>query len=112
VQVGKEIFDLLHELATDGPTPEELGKARDRHLWTVEAMLDDAEAVAGFYGLATLAGIARSPTARHEELARVTGDEVRAAAQAVFRADRMSVIAVGLLSEAEERKLERAVRAF
>jgi predicted Zn-dependent peptidase len=112
VQVGKEIFDLLRELATDGPTAEELGKARDRHLWSIEAMLDDAEAVAGFYGLATLAGIARSPAARHEELARVTGDEVRAAAQAVFRADRMSVVAVGLLSEAEERKLERAVRAF
>ena len=46
-------------------------KARDRHLWSVEAMLDDPDAVAGFYGLAALAGIARTPMARHEELARV-----------------------------------------
>jgi predicted Zn-dependent peptidase len=112
IQVAKEIFELLHELATEGPSAEELRKAKDRHLWSVEAMLDDAEAVAGFYGLAALAGIARTPAARHEDLARVTSDEVRAAAETVFRPDRMSVVAVGLLSEAEERKLERAVRAF
>ena len=48
----------------------------------------------------------------HEELARVTAADVRAAAQAVFRADRMSVVAVGLLSESEERKLEKLVKAF
>jgi predicted Zn-dependent peptidase len=110
--VVKEIFALLHDLSATGPTDEELSKARDRHLWSVEAMLDDAEAVAGFYGLAALAGIARTPMARHEELSRVTRDEVRTAAEAVFRGDRLSVVAVGLLSEADERKLERAVKAF
>lgn len=110
--VVKEIFGLLRELAETGPNDEELEKARDRHLWSVEAMQDDAEAMAGFYGLAALAGIARTPMARHDELARVTRDEVRAAAEAVFRADRLSVVAVGLLREADERKLERAVKGF
>jgi hypothetical protein len=110
--VTREIFSLLRELCDEGPREEELAKARDRHLWSVEAMLDDAESVAGFYGLAALADIARSPMARHEELARVTAADVRAAAQAVFRADRMSVVAVGLLSESEERKLEKLVKAF
>ncbi|MFO0761846.1 MAG: pitrilysin family protein [Byssovorax sp.] len=110
--VTKEIFALIRELCDAGPTEEELQKARDRHLWGVEAMLDDPEAVAGFYGLATLARIARSPMARHEELSRVTAADVREAARAVFRADRMSVVAVGMLSEVEERKLEKLVKGF
>ena len=110
--VTKEIFALLHDLAASGPTPAELDKAKDRHLWSVEAMLDDAEAVAGFYGLAALADIKRTPMARHEELSQVTPADVRAAAELVFQPDRLGVAAVGLLSENDEKKLERAVRAF
>jgi predicted Zn-dependent peptidase len=112
LQVTKEVFGLLHDLAAHGPTDEELAKARDRHLWSVEAMLDEPDATAGFYGLAALAGIARTPMARHKDLAGVTREEVRAAAELIFQPERLSVVAVGLLSESEEKKLERAVRAF
>jgi predicted Zn-dependent peptidase len=111
-EVTREIFALLRELCDHGPTEEELAKARDRHLWSIEAMLDDAEGVAAFYGLTALAQIARTPGERHEELARVTCADVRDAAQAVFRADRLSMVAVGLLSEAEEKRLEKLVRSF
>ena len=112
IQVTREIFALLHDLATDGPTEDEMAKALDRHLWSVEAMLDDPDAVAGFYGLASLADITRTPMARHEDLARVSRAEVRGAAQLLFQPERLTVVAVGLLSESEEKKLERAVRAF
>jgi predicted Zn-dependent peptidase len=112
IRVAKEVFALLHDLAADGPSDAELEKARDRHLWSVEAMLDDADAVAGFYGLAALAGIARTPMARHEELARVGREELRAAAELVFQPERLSVVAVGLFSESDEKKLERMVRGF
>jgi predicted Zn-dependent peptidase len=112
VVVAKEIFSLLRELTTTGPTEEELEKARDRHLWSVEAMLDEPDAVAGFFGLAALADIARTPLARHEELASVTREDVRAAAELIFRPERLSVAAVGLLSESDEKKLERLVRGF
>jgi predicted Zn-dependent peptidase len=110
--VIREVFALLRELADHGPREDELAKARDRHLWSVEAMLDDAEATAGFYGLAALADITRTPEARHEELVRVTADDVREAARAMFRPERLTVVAVGLLRAAEEAKLEKAVRAF
>ena len=110
--VVREVFALLRDLASEGPSEEELAKARDRHLWSVEAMLDDPDAVAGFYGLAGLAGIARTPMARHEELASVTREQVRATAELLFKPERLSVVAVGLLSESEEKKLERAVRGF
>jgi predicted Zn-dependent peptidase len=112
LMVTREIFALLGDLAAHGPTEDELQKARDRHEWSIEAMLDDAEAVAGFYGLAALARIARTPADRHAELARVTREDVRAAAEAVFRPERLSVVAVGLLSESDEKKLERLVKSF
>ena len=111
-QVTKEIFSLLHDLAEHGPKEEELEKARDRHLWSIEAMQDDAEGVAGFFGLAALANIARTPMARHEEIMAVSAADVRDAAQAVFRPEGLSVVAVGLLREAEERRLEKAIKAF
>ena len=46
--VTKELFALFRELIAHGPTEAELEKARDRHLWSVEAMEDDAEGVAAF----------------------------------------------------------------
>jgi predicted Zn-dependent peptidase len=110
--VTKEIFSLMRELAVEGPTEEELAKARDRHLWSIEAMEDDAESVAAFYGLAALADLARTPMARHEELTAVTRQDVRSAAEAVFRGDRLSVVAVGLLNDSEEKRLEKVVRSF
>src|SRR5262249_37546584 len=69
--VAKEILALLRALCEDGPTEAELEKARDRHLWSVESMQDDPEALAAFHGLARLAGIARTPEGRHAELAAV-----------------------------------------
>ena len=75
-------------------------------------MEDDAESVAAFYGLAALAAITRTPMARHEELAAVTRADVQEAAGIVFRPDRLNVVAVGLLSEGDERKLEKLVRSF
>ena len=111
-QVTKEIFSLFHDLADHGPREDEMEKARDRHLWSIEAMQDDAEGVAGFFGLAALADIARTPMARHEEMMAVTAADVRDAAQTVFRPDRLSAVAVGLLSEVEERRLEKAIKAF
>lgn len=108
----QNILELLATMAREGPRDDELAKARDRHLWSTLAMLDDPDSLASFYGLAALADIARSPAERHEQLARVTAAEVRDAAQLVFRPERLSVVAVGLLSRAEEQRLAKAVRAF
>src|SRR5262249_21220226 len=111
-QVVKEIFALLEELAEHGPRDDEIEKAKRRHLWSIEALEDDAEEVAAFYGLAALAGVGRTPAERHEELMAVTPQAVRDAAQLVFRPDRLTVVAVGLLTAAEEHRLEKAVRGF
>ena len=75
-------------------------------------MRDDAEATGGFLGLAALANIVCTPEERHLQLARVTPADVREAAHRIFRPERLTVVAVGLLRASEEAKLERAVRCF
>ena len=112
LQVVKEIFATVRELASSGPTDAELAKARDRHLWSVEAMLDDAEGMAAFFGLAALANIARTPMARHAELAEASREDVRAAAETVFCGRGLSAVAVGMLSEADQKKIDRTLRSF
>jgi predicted Zn-dependent peptidase len=112
VTVVREIFGLLRKLADDGPTEDELTKAKQRHAWSVDAILDDPEEMAGFHGLAALAGIARTPAARHAELERVSAHDVREAARAVFRPENLTVVAVGLLSSVERQRLERLVKSF
>lgn len=110
--VVTEILDLCRELAEHGPTEAELTKARQRHLWSTEAMLDDADALAGFYGLSALAQIACTPAARHAQLAAVRTSDVRDAAEMIFRKERLCAVAVGLLEPSEQVKIERAIRSF
>lgn len=107
-----EIFALVDELASHGPRPEELDKAKDRHLWSVEAMADDAEEVASFYGLSAFTNSVRTPQLRHEQLASVTVADVRDAAQRIFRPERMGVVAVGMLKRSQESKMDKIVQGF
>lgn len=110
--VAREVFQLLHDLCDKGPSDEELAKARDRHQWSIEAMNDDPEETASFYGLAALTGVARSPSQRHESLCAVTRDMVRDTAQRIFRTDRLSVTAVGLLKDSDVTRLEKSIKSL
>lgn len=111
-QVTREILDLLRDLAEHGPTDEELDKVKLRHGWQMRAMFDDAESLAGFYGLAAIADIARTPAERHAQIDAVTRDEVREAAALVFRPERLSMVAVGALDLVQQKALERELKRF
>lgn len=110
--VVAEVFDLLRELRDEGPREDELQKARDRHLWSTESMQDDAESMAGFHGLAALAGTTQTPEQRHQQLCAVTASDVRDAARHVFQPSRLSVVAVGMLRGSQRAKLKKLVRDF
>lgn len=108
-EVAREIRCVLTELGEQGPTERELRKAKARHGWQMQAMLDDSEALGGFYALSELARLTRTPLARHEELSRVTCEDVRLVAAAIFRPERMSVVTVGAMSKEQQRALAGAV---
>ena len=109
IEVAEEIVSLCRELRDPGPRAEELDKARSRMGWQLESMLDSPADLAAFHGFAELFGISPTPAARLAEFDRITPRAVRAAAQQVLRAERLSLLTVGTLSASESRKLARVV---
>jgi len=112
LDVANEIFTVLKELSETGPTAAELERAKARQLWQTQAMLDDAESLAGFYALAALSHLTPTPGQRHKELAAVTPREVRDVADLVFRPERLSVVTVGSLTKTEQESLVGIVNRF
>jgi predicted Zn-dependent peptidase len=108
LEVTREIVELCRGLKEQGPTVEELDKARARLGWQLDSMLDSPSDVASFHGFAELFGLARTPAARLAELARLTPHDVRTAARRVLRADRLALLTVGNLRPSESQKLARA----
>jgi len=106
------VLEVLDELRQSGPTEAELDKARDRHLWSTEAIADDPEALAEFHGHAALSGGPATPADRHAALAAVTREGVREAAAHVLHRAMLSAVAVGSLPRGEEKKLARALDRF
>ncbi len=111
-EVTREILALARELAEHGPSDAELDKARARTAWQTRAMLDDADELADFFGLAEVARVTASPELRVGELVSVTREQVRDAAARVFRRDNVSAVAVGVLGAKAQREFERAVTSF
>lgn len=112
LKVLQELLDALRALREDGPEPGELEKAQARHGWQLQDMLDDPGAVAEFYALGELSGVARNPQARLEELASVTRDQLRCAAEQTLRAEHLTVVAVGSLPRRTQDMMARMVQEF
>ena len=110
--VTTEITSLLAELARTGPTEEELEKARRRHVWDMRTMLDSPEELAGFYAAGLLFDRFETPEARTAKNAAVTREDIRALAELVAQPDRLNVLAVGLLDDGEDRRLEDVVKGY
>lgn len=110
--VTTEITSLLAELARTGPSDEELEKARRRHLWDMRSMLDSPDEVAGFYGVGMLFDRLETPEQRAEKNAAVSREDIRALAELLAQPDRLNVLAVGLLDDGEDRRLEDVVKGY
>lgn len=111
-QVLREIFAVLGALRDEGPSQSELSKAKKRFAWQLAEQDDDPAALAGFYGLGELTGIARTPQERLRVLTATTREEVQRAAQRLFSRDALNVLIVGPLAAKVRERLERATRSF
>jgi predicted Zn-dependent peptidase len=111
-QVLDELFKVVEELRDQGPSGEELARAKQRYGWQLTEMLDDPGEAADFYALGQLTGVARTPAERLEQLTNVSREHVRAAAQRIFRRPNLSVVAVGLLPRRAQEALARRTHDF
>jgi len=107
-----EIFDVLRDLRDSGPTEAELSKAKARHLWSLEEMLDGPAELAEFLADATLRGYARTPLERQEQVHAIDREAVRAAAEKLFRGELLSAVFVGKQPARSRARLAKMIRDF
>jgi predicted Zn-dependent peptidase len=102
-----ESLRLVARLRDEPPTRDELAKACRRYRWTLEAMFDDPDAMAGWLGGTELFFEPLDFRERTARIAAVTPEDVQRVAQRVFRREHLTVACVGALG----KKLEKQVRA-
>lgn len=110
--VTREIVSLVADLASHGPSEAELDKARRRHRWDMRTMLDSPDELAGFLASGILFERFETPAEREEKNAAVTREDVRALAELISQPDRLNVLAVGLLDDGEDDRLEEIVMGY
>jgi predicted Zn-dependent peptidase len=111
-RVAGEILSLMDELAREGPTEEELDKAKRRSTWETHAMRDSAEEAAAFFGRAHLLGIDHTPEERLASTLAVTRDDVVRVARTIARPERLNVVAVGLIEGGDDTDLSRTITGW
>jgi predicted Zn-dependent peptidase len=107
-----EILDIVRALRDEGPTADELVKAKNRHDWGLQAMLDDPAELADFFADAELRGYAKTLGERRDRVNVVTADAVRSGASRLFRAKNLSAVVVGLQPRRARVALSRLVEEF
>ncbi len=96
--VTREVLAMFEELAREGPTGDEIEKARRRIAWDVRGLADSAEESAAFYAAGTLFERFTTPEEHVAELVGVSAGDVREAARQLARPERLNVVAIGLQS--------------
>jgi predicted Zn-dependent peptidase len=107
-----EVLSVVRTLRDEGPTEAELDKAKARHRWGLEEMMDNPSEAADFLADCTLRGYARTPSERRDQLDAVTTTAVRRAAEGLFLPERLSAVIVGLPHRRAQSKLEKILQSF
>jgi predicted Zn-dependent peptidase len=104
-----ELFGVLDGLREGRITEDELAKARVRYRYETLASLDDAAAMAGWFGGTALYFQPPKLSERLAQLSAVTIDRLVEVARAVLAPERLSLAAVGALTKPKVRELEKTV---
>jgi predicted Zn-dependent peptidase len=110
--VTREILDMVCELAKTGPDDAEVDKAKRRNAWEMQTIFDSPEDLAGFYAGGLLFDRFETPEARLAANQAVTPQRLREMAELLAQPDRLNVLAVGLLEDGEDDRLEAVVKGF
>jgi len=103
--VLEEMIHLTDELAESLVTSAEFERTQKRTRWQHEALTDEAIDTADFVALAELTRTAATPAERLQQLLAVTREDIRTAADQIFRKHGRSTVSVGSPSSAQIREL-------
>jgi len=96
--VADACLALVRDVAENGPTEEELVKAKRRHRWSVDAAIDHAEELEVLAGGAVLFERTRGVAAQAERFEALTVNDLRDAARTVFTRENLYAVTVGTLT--------------
>lgn len=105
----RELLLLLDGLRRGEVTPDELAKARVRYRYETLASIDDAAAMAGWFGGTALYYPPPSLSQRLDAIAKVGVDDVARVAGQVLAPSQLALAAVGTLSRARLGELRAAI---
>lgn len=108
----RELLELLRRLRDEGPTEEEVSRARRRARWQLSELYDDPGELTGMSGYGELWQTAGDPEERLSQLDTVSHADLREAAQTIFTPNGMSVVCVGELAKRSQTEISRAVLSF
>lgn len=111
-ELVREILALLSGLCQGKLEEAELVKARARYRYDTLASIDDAAAMAGWFGGAALYFPPPPLSRRLAAISRVTRKDVIAAARRVLRPEGLVVSAVGALSRSKASELRQVVTSW
>jgi predicted Zn-dependent peptidase len=105
----KELLVLLTGLRRGEVTSDELAKARVRYRYETLASIDDAAAMAGWFGGTALYYQPPTLSARLAAMAAIEVDDVVRVADEVLTPDKLALAAVGTLSRARLGELRQTI---
>jgi predicted Zn-dependent peptidase len=108
----RELLGLLDQLRRGEITDDELAKARVRYRYETLASIDDAAAMAGWFGGTALYYPPPPLTQRLQAMSNITVDEVVGIARQILAPDRLTLAAVGTLSRARLGELRGVVNEW
>ncbi len=108
-QLVSELLALLGSLRDTPVSADELAKIRTRYRYEMRASLDDASAMAAWFGGTTLYYPPPTLDERLAQMTAVTADDIARVARRVIRPEGLVVAAVGALSRARLGELREAV---
>jgi predicted Zn-dependent peptidase len=108
----RELLALLDGLRNGQVTADELAKARTRYRYETLASVDDASAMAGWFGGTALYYPPPTLSERLAQMAAVTIDDVVRVAGQVLSPDNLAVAAVGSLSRARLGELRESLTSW
>src|SRR5262249_36342635 len=108
----RELLGLLDGLRTGKITADELAKARVRYRYETLASIDDAAAMAGWFGGTALYYPPPALSARLAAMQQIGVDDAGGVAEQVLAPDHLVIAAVGTLSRSRLGELRGVVNGW
>jgi predicted Zn-dependent peptidase len=111
-ELVSRVLELADEMRRAGISGDELAVVKRRYRYELLASIDDANAMAGWFGGTRLYCSPTSLEERAARMDRVTLDDVRRAADRVLSPDNLAVVVVGSLSRARLAEVRSTVADY